>query len=196
MRILFLFFFVSCFNKYSVEIAKQDTKKSKVIIGYIENRDILLTRYTAKNFKDMLEYEFLKAGYSVPDFQKPIEKELEEETQNKSELGDLPKTLRKVAGENSFYENKEDRFLKEEEIAKLITTEKANLFLQGAIAIHSNERILDKRDHNFIFLNIFDKSGKRVGMISSAFEDKVLYEATLLREVCRKIVKEFQESFK
>ncbi len=43
-------------------------------------------------------------------------------------------------------------------------------YLVGVVSIHSNERLIDKKDSLFIFLHLYDFEGHLVGLVNSSFD--------------------------
>lgn len=166
-----------------------DSPKKKLMLGLINTRDVRTPRSIAKDFQDLLAFELIQKGdvISFCNFQ-----ELYKEV--KSENSKLPLNLRTAAGE--FWNNHsiQERQLLKGEIKELGEKEGFDFFLQGSISIQNNESMLERKDYNYIFLHIYGPDGNMVGMIRSTFDNKILYESMLLKEVAAKMALEFQNT--
>ncbi|BDA79616.1 hypothetical protein LPTSP3_g25460 [Leptospira kobayashii] len=170
-------------NPYNIRSAVSSGSSSrKVLVGYIENRDLKSLKQAPKNFKDLLQFELIKNGFNLVPYRKNNINARNKEG-NKDTIGALPESLRRIAGENSYEDYKEERLLDKEEIKSLSQNDSFDLLVQGSISIQSNDQILDRKEYNYIFLHIFDSEGNNLGMISSTFDNKILYESELMKKV-------------
>ncbi|EQA38121.1 putative lipoprotein [Leptospira inadai serovar Lyme str. 10] len=203
LSILLIVSIQSCtyFNTGSVRYAeRKDKAKGVYLLGFIENRDSHFDPFSTKNLSSMLKFELLFSGYDVlviGDYLKTIEDNVakekafkkEKSTESKDNTNFLPDSAKNVAGEN-FWQNIEldPRNLKEQEIKNLSGTVAFDFFIQGAISMNDNRKILDKKESAIIFLEVFDKKGKIISSVNYTVEDRTFTEANLLRDVCTKIV--------
>lgn len=190
----------SCISNLKVEGTKQEEKpKAIIMLGHLENRDTRYIPYTSENFRDMLKFEFLKAGFEI-DKMDPEDYSYyfpKDEYLPSDKIGDLPLKFKPSAGENFFpYRRHTTKNLNSKQINFLADATKFTYFIQGAVALHTDGRILEAKESNFIFLNIYNSAGRQVGMINFTIEERTLYEAELLKKLCNSVVKTFQEKIK
>ncbi len=190
----------NCFHNMKVDGTRQDEKpKAVILLGHVENRDIRYMPHTSENLKDMLKFEFIKAGFETDkiDLEEMAGDLYKEDNSLPDKVGNLPLKFKASAGEN-FYPNRPQvsKNLNTKQIIRLGDIAKFNYFIQGSIAMHNNGKFLDSIDSNLFFLNIYNNQGKQVGMISFIIEERNLYEAGLLKNLCIQVVKIFQEKFK
>ncbi len=164
--------------------------KKKLILGLIENRDIRTPRSVPKDFHDLLKFELIQRGYLLFGFS--FNESIKQTDPKKSESSSLPTSLRLAAGENWNQGYVAERLLVSAEIKELGIKEGFDLFLQGTISVQSNDKILERKDYNYIFLSIYNAEGVMVGMLSSTFDNKTIYESELLKEVASAMALEFQ----
>lgn len=198
------FFFVSCFlalfscnsNPYGLRIATSGNKNGKsVVFGLIDRRDISSQRSLAMNFKDMLEFEFFREGFTIlqyiPSVESPTEETKGENESYRTRIGLLPESLRKSAGEFNARVDYTLVSLSESEINDLSSRLNFDYFIQGSISVYSNNSILEETEFNILNLVVYGPQGNRLGMISSSFENRALYEANLMRKLCEEILLKF-----
>ncbi|TGN16950.1 lipoprotein [Leptospira idonii] len=190
--VLFLFGYSCKSNPYNIRSATASvSSQKKIVIGPIENRDIKSLRSIASDFQDLLKFELMKNNFVLVPIQK--RKNKKDFDESKDMLGSLPIQLRKAAGENWNEVYSGDRLLDREEIKNLYLEDPFDLYLQGSISIQNNDRVLDKKEYNYIFLHIYDANGNSVGMITSTFDNEIMYESELLKKVADGIILEFQK---
>ncbi|GBF52096.1 hypothetical protein LPTSP4_36340 [Leptospira ryugenii] len=179
------------FHVRGAKVSKAPQKR--MMIGSIQNRDYKTPRSIAKDFRDLFSYEMMQKGYSLL----PIPyKLLDPQVDLSSEKSSLPPSLRKVAGEATISSNHNERLLDKNEIRTVIGNESVDYFVQGIVSIQSNERVLDKKDYNYIFLHIYDAEGNMIGMLNSSFDEKILSESALMRKVAFSLAQTFEQSMK
>lgn len=193
-------FFLSCKSNLGVEGTKQEEKpRALILLGHLENRDTRYIPYTSENFRDMLKFEFLKAGFALEkmdmeEYQDFIQKD---EYDLSDKVGDLPLKFKPAAGENFFpYRKPVNKNLNSKQIVFLGEATKFTYFIQGAIALHHEGKLLEEKENNLFFLNIYNNTGRQIGMISFTIEERSLQEAELLKKLCNTVVKTFQEKIK
>lgn len=198
--LLIAFFILSCKSNLGVEGTKQEERpRAFILLGHLENRDIRYIPYTAENFRDMLKFEFLKAGFALEkmdmeEYQNFIQKD---ESNLSDKVGDLPLKFKPAAGENFYpYRKPANKNLSSKQIVILGETTKFTYFIQGAIALHHEGKLLEEKENNLFFLNIYNNTGRQIGMISFTIEERSLHEAELLKKLCNTVVKTFQEKIK
>jgi hypothetical protein len=193
--ILFLFVSSQCRDQdFHVRSAKvSNNPQKKLLVGSIQNRDYKTAKSIARDFRDLFVFELLQKGYSlVPTNPRVIEPELDLSNEKSS----LPLSLRKSAGEASIQTNQWERHLEKNEIKGLARSEVFDFFVQGVVSIQSNEKILERKDYNYIFLNVYDTEGNLVGMLNSSFDEKILGESELMRKVAYSLAQSFDKSMK
>ncbi|TGN08483.1 lipoprotein [Leptospira ilyithenensis] len=194
-------FFILCLlvancsrNPYNIRSAISSQSSSrKILVGYIENRDLKSLKQAPKNFKDLLQFELIKNGFNLVPYRKKNAHPGNKES-SKDAIGSLPESLRRIAGENSYEDYKEEKLLDREEIRSLFRDETFDILIQGSISIQSNDQILDRKEYNYIFLHIFDHEGNNLGMISSTFDNKILYESELMKKVAEGLAFELKKN--
>lgn len=211
MRILYILLCISALlgcNKDLVRGVKREISPvSKLAIGFVEYRKLYPTEYVDKNFRDMLQFEFLQEGYSIIEFEntktaslKKRESKLSpekpkgsgEEPAYSDEL--LPELLKDAAGENKRPELKlTEKHLEPSEIQKIAKEFGFRYFLQGAISVSDTLDYLDNEKNSLVFLHVYNDKGEKVGMISFAIDEKNLYNTKLLKEVCKEIATSFTQ---
>nr|WP_165780045.1 lipoprotein [Leptospira meyeri] len=194
---IFLFFLflagiqISCkFDEYQVRSTLViNSPKKKLMLGLIGTRDVRTPKSIAKDFQDLLAFELIQKGYEISfcNFQ-----ELYKEV--KTEHSKLPINLRAAAGEFWNNNTNQEKQLLKGEIKELVEKEGSDFFLQGTVSIQNNDAILERKDYNYIFLHIYGPDGNMVGMIRSTFDNKILYESALMKEVAAKMALEFQNT--
>ena len=175
-----------------VQGTKQKAKPvSHILLGPIENRDLRYHPHINENFRDMIKFDLIEAGYAVEkiELNQNLEKYKTEEMV-KDTIGGLPLLLRKSAGENGFTEIYKKQ-LNAKQIFELSDEYNFDYFLQGSLALHTNGKILDSIDHNLFFLDIYSKEGIQIGMIRFAIEEKTIYEANLMKNLSNQVVTTF-----
>lgn len=169
------------------------TPQKKLIVGSIQNRDYKTPKSIAKDFRDLFSYELMQIGYSLVPIQPKL---LERDLDMSGEKSSLPLSLRKSAGESSSSSSQIERLLDQKDIKLITNSESVDYFVQGVVSIQSNEKILDKKDYNYIFLNVYDTEGNLIGMLNSSFDEKILSESELLRKVAFSFAQTLEKSMK
>ncbi|MDZ4727673.1 MAG: lipoprotein [Leptospira sp.] len=190
-----LFFLTDCRDPdFHVRGAKvTNAPQKKLMVGSIQNRDFKTPKSIAKDFRDLFAFELMQKGYSlIPVNVKMIERDMDLSGDKSS----LPLSLRKSAGEASIVPNQLERLLDKNEIKSITQAESVDLFVQGVVSIQSNEKILDRKDYNYIFLNVYDTEGNLVGMVNSSFDERILGESDLMRKVASSLAQTFDKSMK
>lgn len=86
LRILYILLCISALlgcNKDLVRGVKREISPvSKLAIGFVEYRKLYPTEYVDKNFRDMLQFEFLQEGYSIIEFENTKTASLKKESPN------------------------------------------------------------------------------------------------------------------
>jgi hypothetical protein len=185
MKYLLVYFLLfGCKTQIVQGVNQKVNPLSHILLGNIENRDIKYHPHIHENFRDMIKYDLLEYGYSVEkiDTNFGLKKE---ENLNES-IGGLPLVLRKSAGESLSIGNKLQYSKKE--IQELSKFHQFDYFIQGALAIHTNGKILESIDHNLFFLDIYRNDGSQVGMVRFTLDEKSVYEANLIKQLSNQIV--------
>jgi hypothetical protein len=195
--VLFLLLFMAsqCREQdYHVRSAKvSNNPQKKLVVGSIQNRDYKTAKSIARDFRDLFVFELLQKGYSLVLSNPRL---LDPEIDLKNEKSSLPLSLRKSAGEAAVQTNQWERHLDKSEIKSISQNDSFDYFLQGVVSIQSNEKILDRKDYNYIFLNVYDPEGNLVGMLNSSFDEKILGESELMRKVAYSLAQSFDKSMK
>jgi|GEM_PF-2647715 len=194
--IVCLFCFTLCSkNPYNIRsVASSGSSARKIFVGYIENRDLKTLRQTPKDFKDLLKFELIKNGFNLISPRKKQTYQQVNKDHKKEIIGSLPDSLRRIAGESDYDDRYDEKLLDKEEITQLAQAEKFDVFLQGSISIQSNDLILDKKEYNYIFLHVFDSEGNHLGILTSTFDNKILYESELLKKVAEGLAFELKKN--
>lgn len=195
--VLFLLLFMAsqCREQdYHVRSAKvSNNPQKKLVVGSIQNRDYKTAKSIARDFRDLFVFELLQKGYSlVPTNPRLVDPEFD----LKNEKSSLPLSLRKSAGEAAIQTNLWERHLDKSEIKSISQTDSFDYFLQGVVSSQSNEKILERKDYNYIFLNVYDTEGNLVGMLNSSFDEKILGESELMRNIAYSLAQSFDKSMK
>ena len=106
----------------------------------------------------------------------------------------LPDRLRSIAGElqpPDAIETGEERQLTMREIRDLSAHNKFDYYIQGAISRTESGLLLDLEESTFVFLEIFDARGERVGAINLSIDDATLKKASFLQTVSEQIATAF-----
>ncbi|PJZ48493.1 lipoprotein [Leptospira saintgironsiae] len=214
LSIILIFFFVNCsysgfLNSGSMRIAiKKESVKSTYLLGYIENRDNHFDPYNTKNLSNMLKFELLNAGYGIlvlDDYIKVSEDSASKELASKKEPKDILAQLAenaKMSGAGASPGGQEPGFLspdfsskllRESEIKTVQAVTRFDFFIQGALAMNDNRKILDKIENGILFLEIFDKNGKFVSGINYTVEGRTLTEAELLKSICSRVIDKLEK---
>ncbi|WP_246050446.1 lipoprotein [Leptospira langatensis] len=199
-------------NSGSIRMAtKKESVKSTYLLGYIENRDSHFDPFHTKNLSSMLKFELLNAGYGIlvlDDYIKPGEDMSpgKEAASKRGETKDLLAQLAenaKMSGGGSASPGAEgsgflssdygSKLLRESEIKTVQGVTHFDFFIQGAIAMNDNRKIIDKTENGIIFLEIFDKSGKFVSSINYTVEGRTLTEAELLKSICGRVIDKLEK---
>ncbi|RHX78454.1 lipoprotein [Leptospira yasudae] len=199
-------FIVRCgyFNTGTIRYAtKKEKSKATYLMGFIENRDSYFDPYGAKNLGNMLKFEFINHGYDIlqiEDILKSQEQNLiqgvgnyQSTPENKNPqavtIADSP-TATKIAGEKIVFNLEyEPKILREVEIKNLNGIVKFDYYIQGAVAMNDNRKLINKKESGIIFLEIYDRNGKITGSLNYTVDDRVFTEAGLLKDICSKIVR-------
>ncbi|TGK15080.1 lipoprotein [Leptospira kmetyi] len=195
------------FNTGTIRYAtKKEKSKATYLMGHIENRDSYFDPFGAKNLGNMLKFEFINHGYDtlqIEDILKAQEQNLLQgigssqggnpEIKNPQAVtnADSPSpAVTRIAGERSVFSLDYDpKILREAEIKNLSGIVKFDYYIQGAVAMNDNRKLINKKESGIIFLEIFDKNGKITGSLNYTVDDRVFTEAGLLKDICSKIVR-------
>lgn len=194
------------FNSGTVRYASIKEKgKGIYLIGYIENRDSYFDPYGAKNLVNMLKFEFIRSGYDILQLEDVLKSQepnpfanasttlpqgINENKNPQAVTGSETPSITKIAGEKTIFSvETEPKILRAIEIKNLANNVKFDYYIQGAVAMNDNRKLLNKKESGIIFLEIYDKNGKITGSLNYTVEDRVFTEAVLLKDVCTKIVK-------
>ncbi|MCE9500944.1 MAG: lipoprotein, partial [Leptospira sp.] len=82
---------------------------------------------------------------------------------------------------------KEGKLMKGSEIVSLSKQVSFDYFVQGAIGNTDDGRVLSRKESSFLILDLFDKTGNKVGGIRFASEDKIMADINLIKDACLKI---------
>ena len=196
----------------SVRWSNGDNKKyGTVSIGFLEDRDVRFHPHQIKNFRNMLSFAFQNRGMvlsyldytSLEKKEKMSQRELHPAThskpvKNKNLNGPmelLPPRLKNVAGEQRVQKEKppgpEKRFLKPEEIRHLAGSSNFKYFIQGSVGSAQSGNLLDVYEHVLVFLDIYDRTGRKVGTVHLGAQGGSLMDSRFLENVCEKITRIF-----
>ncbi|WP_016760483.1 lipoprotein [Leptospira weilii] len=181
---------------------KKEKTKATYLIGFIENRDSYYDPFGAKNLSNMLKFEFINSGYEIlqiEDFLKSQELNLiqsvantqsQTETKNPQAISTPEfQNVTKIAGEKAYFSlDYEPKILREVEIKNIGNGIKFDYYIQGAVAMNDNRKLINKKESGIIFLEIYDKNGKITGSLNYTVDDRVFTEANLLKDICAKII--------
>ena len=109
----------------------------------------------------------------------------------------LPPTLKNVAGEKGLVQirNSDEPHrigpLDGEKIKLLAAKHKFDFYIQGAFGDNQTGPFLETRENVFIFLEVYNSQGAKVGIINFRVEDRSLREADFLKNVCERIARGF-----
>lgn len=105
----------------------------------------------------------------------------------------LPPQLRNVAGQNPPPEvqaksaaSRRKQFSKQE-IIEFFADSPADFFLQGSIGRTESGDLLDSEQNTLIFLEIYGRTGERIGVVSFLINGETLETPDILREVCQDV---------
>lgn len=105
----------------------------------------------------------------------------------------LPPDLRNVAGQNpppdvqaKSAASRRKQFSKQE-IIDFFKDSPADYFLQGSIGRTESGDLLDSEQNTLIFLEIYGRTGERIGVVSFLINGETLEDPDILREVCQEV---------
>jgi hypothetical protein len=114
------------------------------------------------------------------------------ETDSVSDL--LPDYLQNVAGQKPPPEatprsgTKRRRLYSKQEIVEFFKENEVDFFLQGSIGRTESGDLLDSEQNTLIFLEIYGRTGERIGVVSFLINGETLETPDILREVCADVV--------
>ncbi|MBX7086648.1 MAG: lipoprotein [Leptospirales bacterium] len=186
----------------NVEVANLKSKqKARVSLGMIQTRDSRSDPYSARNLQDMLAFEMANRGYLATRARHPAKTEqtpgpASTPPAKPDETTDLfPEKMRNLAGEtrpqNGY--GRADDLLDPTEIRQVMNQDGSNYFLQGAISRTESGNLLEMEENFMIFLEVYNQTGERTGMITFTVGGNSLQSAPFLKAVCARIAKAFDD---
>ena len=125
---------------------------SEVFLGSIENRDTKYGSSNARNIEDRLIFFLNRYGIQV---------------RRNSALSEKEKVLQNGVfriplsyGEEKFPQAVTR--INDKEIRNILQEADASLFIQGSFSVLETGSYLDRKELNYLFLEVFDRNGKRV----------------------------------
>ena len=108
----------------------------------------------------------------------------------------LPDYLQDVAGQKPPAEiaasgaelTRRRRQYSKQEIAEFFEEHPADFFLQGSIGRTESGDLLDSEQNTLIFLEIYGRTGERIGVVSFLIRGETLAAPNILRDVCEEVV--------
>lgn len=107
----------------------------------------------------------------------------------------LPEELKYIAGEQAPRELRtgpEERLLKQREIEAIGAKGEFDYYVQGAIGRMETGYLLELEENTLIFLEIYNKEGRKVGAINFTVDNRTLQQADFLRDVAERIARNFR----
>lgn len=194
--------FQNLFNTEHVDgVTISQNAQIKIGVGYFENRTPDLASGDTQNFHDMLEYQLMRLGYNTAaqsDFAKPPHTKLKKRNNmsDKSENSKiksksiLPSQYNNIAGitdESPDQTILSSVMLNRIQINSLSTREKLTFYIQGSFSRNTQGSLLDPEYHTTVFIQMYDASGTKKGMVVYYFEANTLENPDLMYLATQKI---------
>lgn len=144
-------FCIQC-RSYGMKKAEIPSDAYEVLLGTVESRDLKYGSSNARNIEDRLIFFLNRKGIQVRrSF--PVS-----ETKNSMQNGTFRIPL-SYGEERSF-----QSYIKinDKEIQNILQESESALFIQGSFSVVETGSFLERRELNYLFLEVFDRNGKRV----------------------------------